>query len=161
MFLRFFLMFISIFFCYSEYDDYGGNIPLSFDENECISPTDSRQWIYDRNRTRQASLHMEEIDEDDEEPVGKDRRDSDNFQLPELDDMNKARLLSCMDEIRSVSGESYSDKRLVEVIIDNDYDFTKSLDMLLNSPTSIPAKRPKVTEVEKGILFWFRNDFVI
>lgn len=136
----------------SEYEDYGGNIPRSFDESECISPTDSKQWIYDRNRARQSSLDpfLEEADEDDEDPGGKERRDSDNFQLPELNDFNKARLLSCMEEIRNVSGDSYSDKRLVEVIMLNDYDFTSSLDMLLNSTTTQPAKKPKVTEVEKG-----------
>lgn len=82
---------------------------------------------------------------------GKGRRDSENYQLPELNDFDKARLLSCMEEIRNISGDSYSDKRLVEAIMANDFDYTKALDMLLTSTTQ-PSKKPKVTEVEKGML---------
>lgn len=119
---------------------------------ECISPTDSKQWIYDRNRGRQSSLVLEEIDEDVEDDTAvKERRDSDNFQLPELNEIDKARLASCMEEIRNVTGDSFSDKRIVDVVMLNDFDFTKSLDMLLNSTTTQPAKKPKVTEVEKGM----------
>lgn len=140
-----------------EYDDYNTAVG-SLDEQECISPTDANQWMFDRNRG-QASLdtflaeneNIQEQDEDIMEFDGKQRRDSENFQLPELDDIQKAKLLSCMEEIRNIVGESISDKRITEAIMAQDYDFTKALDMLLTTTTtSQPSKKPRVTEVEKG-----------
>lgn len=130
------------------------------DEPECISPTDSNQWIFDR-ACGQSSLDNflstnEDIQEEEEtEFDGRDRRDSEGYQLPELNDLNKAKLLSCMEEIRNIIGESpsYSDKRIVEAIMLNQYDFSKALDMLLSndSTSTQQSKRPKVNEVEKGM----------
>lgn len=139
-----------------EYDDYN-TVVGSLDEQECISPTDANQWIFDRNRG-QASLdtflaeneNIQEQDEEEPEFDGKARRDSENFQLPELNDIDKAKLLSCMEEIRNIVGESISDKRITEAIMANDYDFTKALDMLLTVGSTQPSKKPKITEVEKG-----------
>lgn len=147
-------------FIFAEYDDYNTAAVGSLDEQECISPTDANQWIYDRERG-QASLdkfcqeneNIEELDEDEPEFDGKERRDSENFQFPELNDLDKAKLLSSMEYIRSIVGESLSDRRITEAIMTNDYDNTKALDMLLtnNDPaTAHPSKKPKVTEVEKG-----------
>lgn len=127
------------------------------DEQECISPTDANQWIFDRNRG-QASLdtfiaNNEDIQEQDEEEEfdGKERRDSDKFQLPELNDIDKAKLLSCMEEIRNIVGDSFSDRRITDACLINEYDFTKALDNLLNTSSSIqPMKKPKIAEVEKG-----------
>jgi elongation factor 1 alpha-like protein len=102
-------------FCSAEYEDYNAVVG-SLDEQECISPTDANQWIFDRNRG-QASLDTflaenENIQEDDEtEFEGTRRRDSESFQLPELSDVDKAKLLSCMEEIRNIVGDSISDKR--------------------------------------------------
>lgn len=144
----------------SEYDDYHVGGSLS-DEPECISPTDANQWIFDRNRGQSsldaflsANEDIQEQDEDDLVFDGKERRNSENYQLPELSDLDKARLLSCMEEIRNISGDSFSDKRLVEAIMLNDYDFTKALDMLLTTdPTATSqSKKPKVIGIEKGLL---------
>lgn len=146
-------------FSFAEYDDFN-NVVGSLDEQECISPTDANQWIFDRNRG-QASLDtflaenedIEEQDEGEPEFVGKERRDSENFQLPELNEIDKARLISCMDEIRNIVGESISDKRITKAVYDFNYDFTKALDMLLTTDTTAtaqPSKKPKIAEVEKG-----------
>lgn len=144
----------------SEYDD-TYNVVGSLDEQECISPTDANQWIYDRARG-QSSLDrylstnedIQEQDEDEHEFDGKARRDSESYQLPELSDIDKAKLLSCMEEIRNIIGDSSSDKRLVEAIMQNDFDYTKALDMILtsdNTTTSQPTKKPKTSGVEKGM----------
>lgn len=86
---------------------------------------------------------------------GKERRDSENFITPELSDIERAKLMSCMEEIRNIIGDSYSDKRLVDAILLNEYDFSKALDMLLsNDTTSQQSKKPKVIEVEKGMLLF-------
>jgi len=130
----------------------------SLDEQECISPTDAKQWMFDRARG-QSSLDVflsnnADIEEEDEEEFDrKDRRDSENYQLPELNDIDKAKLLSCMEEIRSIIGDTYSDKQLVEAIMTNSFDFQKALDMLLSSDV---MQKPKTVVkpaemVEKGM----------
>lgn len=142
--------------------DYDENIVGSVsDEPECISPTDAQQWIFDRARG-QSSLEVflsnnEDIQEEEEDESfgSKERRDSEHYQLPELNDLEKSKLFSCMDEIRSIIGETYSDKRLVEAIMSNNYDFNKALDTLLSGETKQESNRipkPKITDaVEKGI----------
>lgn len=153
------LIFLQMVFI--EYEDFNAVVG-SLDEQECISPTDANQYLFDRARG-QSSLNTflennDDIPEDDEEEEHfniKNRRDSENYQLPELNDIEKAKLMSCMEEIRNIIGDSSSDKRLVDAIMINNYDFSKALDMLLNSEvnTSVPvqfSKKPKVNEVEKG-----------
>jgi elongation factor 1 alpha-like protein len=137
------------------------------DDVECISPTDAKQWLFDRAKG-QSSLEQflsknediqEEQEEDDEDTVfdGKQRRDSENFHLPALNDIEKTKLLSCMEEIRNIIGETYSDKRLVDAIMSNNFDFNKALDFLLNAgsretvrTTQQPTPKPKTDAVEKG-----------
>lgn len=49
-------------------------------------------------------------------------------------------LTSCMDEIRNVVGESVSERQLVDTIMKFKFDFTKSLDAVLNNtPPSQPT----------------------
>lgn len=143
--------------------DYDDNLVGSVnDEPECISPTDAQQWIFDRARG-QSSLEQflsnnEDIQEEEDElaegtTASKERRDSEHFTLPELNDVDKSKLLSCMDELRNIVGETYSDKRLVEVIMAHDFDVNKALDMLLNGEKQEkPLPRPKISDaIEKGI----------
>lgn len=72
-----------------------------------------------------------------------------------MSDIDKAKLLSCMEEVRNIIGDSSSDKRIAEAILINEYDMTKALDTILNSDNSSKAaqttKKPKVLEVEKGM----------
>lgn len=83
---------------------------------------------------------IQEEDEpyDDQADHGRqERRDSEHFQMPNLDEESRAKLLSCMDEIRGILGDAtVSDKTLVETIMRFDYDCAKALDHLLSNPTS-------------------------
>jgi elongation factor 1 alpha-like protein len=92
---------------------------------------------------------IEEEMEEEEDPAfnSKKRRDSENFKMPDLSDLDKSRLLSCIEEIRNIIGEVHSDQKLTEVIIANNYDFNKALDTLLKSSDSQPFKQETV---EKG-----------
>lgn len=108
------------------------------------------------NRFLSENEDIKEGNEDEEEMEfeGKERRDSENFQMPALNEIDKAKLMSCMEEIRNIIGDSYSDKRIMEAIMINDFDFSKALDMVLNDNSSTstqPSKKPKVIEVEKGM----------
>lgn len=133
----------------------------SLDE-DCISPTDAGQWIYDRARG-QSSLEQfmsknaniqEEMEEEEEDPAfnSKERRDSENFKMPDLSDLDKSRLLSCMEEIRNIIGEIHSDQKLTEVIIANNFDFSKALDTLLKGESQQPQHSKQTDTVEKGKL---------
>lgn len=101
--------------------------------------------------------HHRNIEEEDEDVIieehQKQRRDSENFQRPVLNDVDTARLLSCIDEIRNVVGESVSEKQLVETIMKYDFDVTKSLDAVLNATSTTTDKEKDVSSsstVEKG-----------
>lgn len=153
-----FELFLEIYFPEFDYDDTVG----SLDEETCISPTDASQWIYDRARG-QSSLEQfmskneniqEEMEDDDPAFNSKERRNSENFKMPELSDLDKSRLLSCMEEIRNIIGEIHSDQKLTEVIIANNFDFNKALDTLLKGESQPPPHHAKQPEtVEKGKLY--------
>lgn len=90
-----------------------------------------------------------DIEEEEEETFEdsvkheKDRRDSDNFQMPILNDIDKAKLTSCIDEIRNVVGDQISERRIVETCIHFGYDITKILDDILNNECDKKPKRHK------------------
>ncbi|GAB0099241.1 HBS1-like protein [Sergentomyia squamirostris] len=138
---------------YEGYDDVYGH---SVDDEGCISPTDAQQWIYDRARGQQSianfmasnrDIKEEDEGEEEEDEHEKERRDSESYQLPELPDEEMARLMSCMDEIRSIVGDSASERKLVETIMHFNYDMAKSLDSILN-PKDVSNQSTKVTEKE-------------
>lgn len=60
--------------------------------------------------------------------------------MPILNDEDQACLVSCMDEIRNVVGESVSERQLVETIMKYNYDYAKALDAILNNTETPPAK---------------------
>lgn len=155
--------FLMKFLCL-EYDDFD-HVGSLTDEPECISPTDAKQWIFDRERGR-ASLELfhqqnQDIQEEEDDEMAeynnkKDRRDSENFQIPDLTDEDRAKLLSCMEEIRNIVGDTFSDKKLYDAILSSNYDFNKALDAVLNSgagPVNPLLKKPKLIEVQKGWIF--------
>jgi hypothetical protein len=66
-----------------------------------------------------------------------------------------------MDEIRNIVGETYSDRRLTEVIIANDYDFNKALDTLLKGDTAqkpTPLTVRPTETVEKGMNYSYSSN---
>uniref|UniRef100_U5EWS8 Putative translation elongation factor ef-1alpha n=1 Tax=Corethrella appendiculata TaxID=1370023 RepID=U5EWS8_9DIPT len=151
---------------YDEDDDYAYGHSV---EDECISPTDAQQWIYDRAKGQQSiseflakNRDIEEEDDDDLDEANQTansslhRRDSECYQLPELNDEDRARLLSCMEEIRNIVGDSINDKQIAEAVMKNEYDFNKALDEVLNQSTKDTSiktapRRVNDTPIEKGI----------
>ncbi|CAD7003148.1 unnamed protein product [Ceratitis capitata] len=142
-----------------EYDGYDDVYGHSVDDDNCISPTDA-QWLYDRARGQHSmsafiknNKDIEEEEEDvcdDSVTYDKDRRDSDNFQIPKLNDVDQAKLTSCIDEIRNVVGDQVSERRIVETSINFGYDITKILDDILNNECDNKAKRYKQTGVSSS-----------
>jgi elongation factor 1 alpha-like protein len=131
-----------------EYDVYGHSV-----EDDIISP-EASQYLSIYSRTGNSREIEEEMDDLDESDSTKPRRDSEDYELPELNDTDKAKLLSCMEEIRNIIGDTVSDKRMVDTIMDNNYDLQKSLDYLLNEPAKPkPVEKHKLPgeTLEKGI----------
>lgn len=52
---------------------------------------------------------------------------------PQLNDIDEARLQSCLDEIRNVIGDSIPERILVGTIVRNGFDIHRSLDAVLNT----------------------------
>ncbi|XP_060660047.1 protein HBS1 [Drosophila nasuta] len=136
---------------YDGYDDvYGHSV-----DDDCVSPTD-QQWLYDRARGQQSmsafiskNQNIEEeaeAEDEDDEAYQKARRDSESFQMPELDEMEQAKLSSCVDEVRSVVGDAVSERRIVETSMRFDYNIQQILDEILNDETN---KKEKEKELEK------------
>ncbi|EDS38638.1 eukaryotic peptide chain release factor GTP-binding subunit [Culex quinquefasciatus] len=146
---------------YDDDDDYLGHSV----EDDCISPTDAQQWMYDRAKGQQSIsaflANNRDIEEEDDDGLEAERcaglhtrRDSECYQLPELNDEDRVRLNSCMDEIRNIVGESVTDKQLVEAIMKHGYNFDLALDDVLNStktPPTASVSSPIVTAAAKTV----------
>lgn len=53
--------------------------------------------------------------------------------MPVLNETDQVLLESCMDEIRNVVGDTISERQLVETIMKHNFDYAKSLDVILNN----------------------------
>ncbi|KAJ8734982.1 hypothetical protein PYW08_014232 [Mythimna loreyi] len=144
---------------YSEdYDDddvYG----YSVEEDSCLSPSDASQWIYDRNRSQQVDLlqsHNDIQEEPEEDSIadtslpGHERRESLDFRSLNLDEEDEAKLMSCLDELRNVIGETVSENILIQTVIKHKFDFTKALDDILNRNRD--SEIPKIEPVKPVII---------
>jgi elongation factor 1 alpha-like protein len=129
-------------------------------EDDCVSPTDAANWIYDRNRSQQSrseflANHRDIEEENEDETTPHYRRDSESYELPELDSVDRAKLLSCIEEIRNIVGDTISEKQLVETIMGQNFDMESALNAVLNfnkTPPTMPKMANKVVAIEKGEL---------
>ncbi|XP_037047570.1 HBS1-like protein [Bradysia coprophila] len=138
-----------------DYDEYGRSV----EDDAPISPTDARQWLFDRERGQQSVssflANHRDIEEEDEEQCEPNRRNSESFERPPLADDDRAKLESAIDEIRNVIGDAASDRQLVATVMRNNFDYEKSLAEILNEMSQKQEPQVKVNEkketIEKGI----------
>ncbi|CAH1159426.1 unnamed protein product [Phyllotreta striolata] len=110
---------------YDGYDDVYGH---SVDDDYYISPS-NRQFLYNRELSQRSSEG--DIKEEDESEA-------------ELADMDRAKLASCIDQIKQTIGNvNLSRNDLVNIIIQHNYDIQKCINTLLES-TLQPAPVEKV-----------------
>jgi hypothetical protein len=108
----------------------------------------TEQFMFDRTKPSEMAAFIKdkdgiiEEDEDAEEPLEQSLSPQTR---PQLNDIDEARLQSCLDEIRNVIGDSIPERILVSTIVRNGFDIHRSLDAVLN--TSTP----------KGLLLFFKN----
>uniref|UniRef100_A0A803XXK4 HBS1-like protein N-terminal domain-containing protein n=1 Tax=Meleagris gallopavo TaxID=9103 RepID=A0A803XXK4_MELGA len=125
-----------------EDDDVYGQ---SVEDDYCISPSTAAQFIYsrrDKPATFAEPLEEEYGYEDTEDTAG---CFTPNHQLTEVD---RARLSSCLDQMREVLAESVPDQAMVQAVLDSKFDVQKALDLVLSQD----SKRNLKTKDEDAVI---------
>ncbi|CAG4963769.1 unnamed protein product [Parnassius apollo] len=141
-----------------DYDDVYGH---SVEEDSCLSPSDTSQWMYDRSRNHQAissflENHNDIQEETEDEPLtepdrpGLERRQSSDLRCLSLTEEEEAKLLSCLDELRDVLGDTVSENMLIQTVLSHKFDFNKALDELLSNDKNKPKETEKTKEQSKA-----------
>lgn len=127
---------------YDDYDVYGHSV----EEESYMSPSDTSPWIYDRSRNQQAISHFmqshndikEEAEEDlaDSSHPALERRESMDLRSLNLSEEDEAKLMSCLDELRNIIGDTVAENVLVQTVLKHKFDCNKSLDEILNRKTN-------------------------
>ncbi|XP_045454071.1 HBS1-like protein [Melitaea cinxia] len=135
-----------------DFDDVYGH---SVEEDSCLSPSDAAQWMYDRSRNQQAIANfldnhddIQEESEDLPEPSHPtlERRESMDLRGLNLNEDDEAKLMSCLDELRNVLGDTISDNILVQSVLKHKFNYNKALDEILNSKSN-QEEKPKLEPV--------------
>lgn len=147
---------------YDDDDFYGHSV----EEDSCLSPSDASQWIYDRSRNQQVISNLldrhSNIQEEAEDEVqdvqvpGPQRREATDLRSLKLDAEDETRLMSCLDELRNILGDTVSENTMIQSVLKHNFDYNKALDDILNSDksknkdssTSKPVK-PVITNTVK------------
>ncbi|KAM6138507.1 HBS1-like protein isoform 3-T4 [Phoenicopterus ruber ruber] len=109
-----------------EDDDVYGQ---SVEDDYCISPSTAAQFIYSR-RDKPATF-AEPLEEEYGYEGTDDTADylTSNHQLTDVD---RARLNSCLDQMREVLAESVPEQTMVQAVLDSKFDVQKALDLVLS-----------------------------
>ncbi|KAK0075135.1 hypothetical protein PV325_007318 [Microctonus aethiopoides] len=113
-----------------EYDGYDDIYGHSVEDDYCLSPS-AEQFLYDRNKQPNIASFINEpnIEEGDEEEK-MDLTSPKNLQLSELD---RVKIISAIEIIRNVIGDTIPDTVLTEKIVEFDFDAAAALDDILKS----------------------------
>lgn len=71
----------------------------------------------------------------------------------DMDEESQVKLLSCLDEVRNIVGESASDQSIVDTVMRFNFDLTLALDSILSTTAnaaSTAATTSKATILDKG-----------
>ncbi|XP_047990554.1 protein HBS1 [Leguminivora glycinivorella] len=141
-----------------DYDDdefYGHSV----EEDSCLSPNDSAQFLYDRSRNQQAISHFLESHANiEEETEGEadtsrpslERSESLDIRSLNLSELDEAKLMSCLDELRNVLADTVPENILMEAALKHNFDCSVALDSILNAKKCEQA--PKVKDTPKPVI---------
>ncbi|XP_052274805.1 HBS1-like protein isoform X1 [Dreissena polymorpha] len=129
---------------YDEDDVYGHSV----EDNYCISPGTAEQFTFDRDRNVALANYMDEqeVIHEEEEPGEEltQHRVSHDPARPTLSEIDEARLNSCLDEVRSVLGDSVPEHVIVEVIVRHNFSIEGAFNELLNQQEAPkPQREPR------------------
>ncbi|XP_014218971.1 uncharacterized protein LOC106647195 [Copidosoma floridanum] len=125
---------------YDEYDDVYGR---SAEDDYCISPS-VEQFMFDRSKQANISSYFTEpdIEEDNEEAEEESAISGKSSELSELD---KAKLLSCVEAVKNIIGDTCSDAELNKKIVQFNYNTEAVINSILSEQTDGSRK-----EKQKG-----------
>ncbi|XP_045529905.1 protein HBS1 [Pieris brassicae] len=143
---------------YSDDYDYEDVYGHSVEDDVCLSPSDAAQFIYDRSRNQHAISQFLESDDIQEEPEIEvdvdnsrpsfERRESMDLRGLNLTEEDETKLMSCLDELRNVLGDTVSDTILIQAVIKHKFDYNKALDEILNNNKrdniKVSTEKPKI-----------------
>ncbi|XP_048792695.1 HBS1-like protein isoform X3 [Lagopus muta] len=137
-----------------EDDDVYGQ---SVEDDYCISPSTAAQFIYSR-RDKPATFA-----EPLEEEYGyEDTEDTAGYFMPnhQLTEVDRARLSSCLDQMREVLAESVPDQAMEQAVLASKFDVQKALDLVLSQDSKQNVKTKDedaviVRKTTKGDLLCF------
>ncbi|KAG5343176.1 HBS1L protein, partial [Acromyrmex heyeri] len=133
-----------------EYDGYDDVYGHSMEDDYCVSPT-VEQFLFDRSKQQNIASFITEPDivEDNEDiDESSPSANEEKFNLSELE---KAKLISCLETIRNVIGDTVSDSKLKEKIILSNFDANIALDAILkeSSPKKVAESMENKKQLER------------
>nr|CAD7196559.1 unnamed protein product [Timema douglasi] len=96
------------------------------------------QFMYDRTRQPQMSAFLDESDNiAEEDETGTEGQ---TYQRPALSDVDEIKLLSCLEEMHNVIGDSVPEHVLIDIVLKNNFDLAKSLDTVLSNSDTLLSR---------------------
>ncbi|XP_044586936.1 HBS1-like protein [Cotesia glomerata] len=138
-----------------EYDGYDDVYGHSVEDDYCMSPG-ADEFLFDRNKQPNIASFINEPDiKEDNEDDDDDNKASALPKKPELSELDTAKLMSCIEVVRNVIGDTVPDSILTEKIIECNFDAEVALDNILKSSPpkyqSDAAKAKDRIEAQSGI----------
>ncbi|XP_011877469.1 PREDICTED: HBS1-like protein isoform X1 [Vollenhovia emeryi] len=134
-----------------EYDGYDDVYGHSMEDDYCVSPS-VEQFLFDRSKQQNIASFITEPDiVEDNEDIDESLPASDQEKC-NLSELERAKLVSCLETIRNVIGDTVSDSKLKEKIILSNFDANTALDAILkeSSPKQDSAVNKKRLERHPG-----------
>ncbi|XP_058806044.1 uncharacterized protein LOC131672679 isoform X5 [Phymastichus coffea] len=144
-----------------EYDGLEDCYGHSVEDDYCISPS-AEQFMYDR--TKQANIASFMTEPDIVEDIEEVEDMPSSYKVPHLSDIDAAKLMSCVETIKNVIGDTYPESELNRKIIEFKFSTEAVLESILNDESSknITEKQPleKTFDIQPGSKFkhFFRNN---
>ncbi|XP_014662624.1 PREDICTED: HBS1-like protein isoform X4 [Priapulus caudatus] len=136
------------------YDVYGHSV----EDDYCVSPSTAAQFLYPRgDKSQQLAAFMAEEggikEEDEEEEDIKEPEEKSLSQVrSQLSETDQAKLLSCLEEMHNILGDSQPEHVLINAIISHQFNLDQALNTLLQSSstsnvaTALPQRQDRRQE---------------
>ncbi|XP_058806041.1 protein HBS1 isoform X2 [Phymastichus coffea] len=135
-----------------EYDGLEDCYGHSVEDDYCISPS-AEQFMYDR--TKQANIASFMTEPDIVEDIEEVEDMPSSYKVPHLSDIDAAKLMSCVETIKNVIGDTYPESELNRKIIEFKFSTEAVLESILNDESSknITEKQPleKTFDIQPGL----------
>ncbi|XP_040453447.1 HBS1-like protein isoform X4 [Falco naumanni] len=128
-----------------EDDDVYGQ---SVEDDYCISPSTAAQFIY--SRRDKPAMCAEPLEEEGYGYEGTDDTADYFTSNHQLTDVDRARLNSCLDQMREVLAESVPEQKMVQAVLDSKFDVQKALELVLSQGSKQNVKTKNEDTVTVG-----------